>query len=119
MKSRRKSIEKILEEEAELFEKHKDDPNPRPWGRPKKPEGEVGQVYSLRIPVQRLAELRRVADAYGEQPTGLMRQWILERLDRELRKGVAESAPPYGARVAAGKKRPARKKPAQPKRRRK
>ncbi|WP_264030546.1 hypothetical protein [Cellulosimicrobium sp. SH8] len=41
------------------------------------------QVYSLRIPVDRLAELRQVADRQGVAPSALMRRWVLERLDRE------------------------------------
>jgi hypothetical protein len=45
---------------------------PRPW-----------QVYGLRIPVDRLAELRHVAEADGVEPSALMRQWVLDRLDAE------------------------------------
>jgi aryl-alcohol dehydrogenase-like predicted oxidoreductase len=43
----------------------------------------TSQVYSLRIPVDRLAELRQVAEADGVEPSALMRQWVLDRLDAE------------------------------------
>lgn len=45
--------------------------------------GGTSQVYSLRIPAERLAQLRHVADARGEAPTALLRRWVLERLDQE------------------------------------
>ncbi|MBV9313368.1 MAG: hypothetical protein JO100_06370 [Pseudonocardia sp.] len=35
------------------------------------------------MPAERLAELRAVAEAFGEQPSALMRRWVLERLDAE------------------------------------
>ena len=77
----------LLESEALRFEREKDKPHRGPYfGRPKKPDGEVGRVYSIRIPVKRLQELRRLAASKGEQPTRLMRTWILERLDRETGK---------------------------------
>jgi hypothetical protein len=50
-------------------------------GRPPKPDAERGQVYSIRIPVERLEQLRLVAEANGKQPAAQARDWILERLD--------------------------------------
>jgi len=41
------------------------------------------QVYSVRIPVDRLEELRRVAESRGLAPSALLRSWVIERLDRE------------------------------------
>lgn len=41
------------------------------------------QVYSVRIPVERIEELRRVARREGVGPTTLMRKWVVERLDVE------------------------------------
>lgn len=41
-------------------------------------------MYSLRIPVERLEQLRRLAEERGEAPTGILRRWVLERLDQEL-----------------------------------
>ena len=50
--------------------------------RPRLPQG-AGQVYSVRIPVEALERLRRVASASGSAPSALIRQWVLERLDEE------------------------------------
>lgn len=41
------------------------------------------QVYSLRLPVDRLEELRRIALRDGIAPSALMRRWVLDRLDHE------------------------------------
>ena len=35
------------------------------------------------MPADRLAELREVAAEHGEQPSTLMRRWVLERLEAE------------------------------------
>ncbi len=49
-------------------------------GQQAKPEG---QVYSIPIPVGRIAELEYVATARGEAPRSMLRHWVLERLDDE------------------------------------
>jgi hypothetical protein len=56
---------------------------------------EPSQVYAIRIPVSRLQLLRRLAERRKEQPTALLREWILERLDKELTEHshVDETAP--------------------------
>lgn len=38
------------------------------------------QVYSVRVPVAQLEQLRTLAEARGETPSGLMRRWVVERL---------------------------------------
>jgi phage terminase small subunit len=43
----------------------------------------ASQVYSVRIPVDRIAQLRRLAETRGVAPTALLRQFVLERLDIE------------------------------------
>jgi hypothetical protein len=48
---------------------------------PPAPTRKPSQVYSLRIPVERLELLRRVAAEHNELPSALMRRWILERLE--------------------------------------
>lgn len=50
------------------------------------------QVYSLRLPVDRLAELRQIADRSAVAPSALMRRWVLEKLDdiAEGRSRIAE-----------------------------
>jgi len=41
------------------------------------------QVFSLRMPVDRLEEIRRLAERSHVSPSALMRRWVLERLDRQ------------------------------------
>jgi len=41
------------------------------------------EVYSLRIPVTRLAEVRRIAASERTTSAALLRRWVLERLDAE------------------------------------
>ena len=53
-----------------------------PYGRLAAPEN-PSQVYSVRIPTQRLEELRLVAARQRVAPSALMRKWVLERLDKE------------------------------------
>ncbi|MFA5890601.1 MAG: hypothetical protein WDA27_06585 [Actinomycetota bacterium] len=77
-----KDIHNKLEEVAELAERTKEQ-RLRRFGRPPKPEGEVGQVYSIRIPVARIAELEEVAAARGEPPRTMLREWVLDRLECE------------------------------------
>jgi hypothetical protein len=98
-------IDAILRREAKAFDREleREDDDRRPWGRPRLPSGEVGQIYSLRIPVERLAALQQLADRRGVQPTSLMRKWVLERLKREERKAskpnqvVGEPKAKYGS----------------------
>lgn len=42
------------------------------------------QVYSIRVPVERLEQMRSLASARGLAPTAMMRQWVLARLDEEI-----------------------------------
>ena len=60
-----------LEAEDEQFFK------PRP---PKQPS----QVYSIRVPVERLEQLRNLAEQRHVAPSALIREWVLERLDSEI-----------------------------------
>jgi hypothetical protein len=54
-----------------------------PRVRSGKPPREPSQVYSIRVPVERLEEVRRLAEIRGLAPTVMLRTWILERLDVE------------------------------------
>jgi hypothetical protein len=93
-----KDIRKKLEEVADLAERTREQPLRR-FGRPPKPKGEVGQVYSIRIPVARIAELEEVAAARGEPPRTMLREWVLERLEKEAH------APKRGRSVVSAKRR--------------
>jgi hypothetical protein len=50
--------------------------------RPRPPK-EPSHVYSLRLPATVVEELRVLADAKGEAPTALLRQWLLDRMEQE------------------------------------
>lgn len=39
-------------------------------------------VYGLRLPTERIAQLRRLAQARGVEPSVLARNWMIEQLDR-------------------------------------
>lgn len=82
MMSEKQDLESILSEEAELFEAVRDTP-PKASTRIRPASG-PSQIYSLRIPVDRIEELRVVAKGRGTTPSALVRQWILEKLDEEI-----------------------------------
>jgi hypothetical protein len=75
-------IAEVLAEEAEHAEQHRDD-ELTPGHRRARPPREPAQVYSLRIPVDRLEQLRRLTAEKHMTPSALMRSWVLERLDAE------------------------------------
>lgn len=83
-----RDIARALDEEAARAERERD--HERDYVRVP-PPGEPAQVYSLRLPVDRLEQLRRVAARDGEAPSAMMRRWVLERLDRELSRGASKS----------------------------
>lgn len=56
------------------------DVEPR-WVRHREPSSGPTAVYSVRVPVDRLEELRELAAARGVQPTVLIRTWVLAHLD--------------------------------------
>lgn len=70
--------------------------------RPKPPK-DPSQVYSIRIPVSRLAELQLLAGRRAQQPTALMREFVLDRLDAEHEAPVLtlRLAPPVYEQVTA------------------
>jgi len=39
------------------------------------------QVYGLRLPAERIEQLRRLAEARGVEPSVLARQWVIDALD--------------------------------------
>lgn len=78
-------ISKLLADEAEASEAMANVETPMVRNRVKTKE--PSQVYSLRIPVDRLEELRQRAEQQHVAPTVLMRRWILDRLDDEAEKG--------------------------------
>lgn len=77
-----KDIAELLAKEGEAAEINEDEEESRQYRRPR-PPSQASQVYSVRIPVERLEQLRAFAAKLGLRPTTLMRQWVLERLDEE------------------------------------
>jgi aryl-alcohol dehydrogenase-like predicted oxidoreductase len=71
----------LLAREAEESELRGDQPTR--LVRRARPPREPSQVYSVRMPVDRIDQLRQVAERAGVSPTTLMREWVLERLDNE------------------------------------
>ena len=84
-----------------------------PFTRLRRYAKEPSQVYAIRIPVSRLQAIRRLAGGRGEQPTALLREWVLERLDEEELATAAaiarEPSTPYRTK-SAKKKTTARRK---------
>jgi len=85
----RKTMADMLAEEAEQAEQHRDDELTRGHRRaePKEP----AQVYRLRIPADRLDQLRQLAADRHTTASALMRAWVLDRLDTEA--GGADAGP--------------------------
>jgi hypothetical protein len=46
------------------------------------------QVYSIRVPVERLEQVRRLASERDVAPTVMLRQWVLARLNQEVGQGT-------------------------------
>jgi len=67
--------------EARAEAEERGDVMPTPGHRGRRPAADPSQVYTVRIPVSRLRELRAIADELGEPPSTLIRRWVLERLD--------------------------------------
>lgn len=97
--TRKRDIKQILERESERFERERVKAGRRPVGRPRLPDAERGQVYSVRIPTERLEEMRAHSAKTGEPTTTMMRRWIVERLEHvEPERAVArEETMTYGA----------------------
>jgi len=47
-------------------------------------------VYGLRLPAERIAQLRELAEARGVEPSVLARGWVLDHLDSAQREGDAD-----------------------------
>jgi hypothetical protein len=52
---------------------------------PAPPAQKPAQVYSVRIPTDRIEQLRSVAISQGTTPSALIRMWVVERLDAGVR----------------------------------
>lgn len=59
------------------------------------------QVYSIRVPVEKLEQLRRLAKGRGMAPSAMLREWVLTQLDAEIEASasVASAVSPKPQRV--------------------
>lgn len=93
------SIREVLAREAAEAEARADaeergEVAPTPGQRGRNSAADPSQVYSVRIPVSKLRQLRVIAERLDMPPTALIRQWVIERLDEQDAKdseGLAES----------------------------
>ena len=69
------AIERIEEEDDEESEN-------LVYVRPRPPRSPA-QVYSVRIPVARIEELRAAAEGEGKRPADLISAWVIERLQAD------------------------------------
>jgi hypothetical protein len=58
---------------------------PKPGQRARRQAADATQVYSVRIPVDHLEDLRQLAGQLDIPPSVLLRRWVIERLGQELR----------------------------------
>ncbi len=83
MTKKSENIRDVLSREAEDVEARRArGERGGPLHRPPPPR-EPAQVYSLRMPVDKLEQLRQAAEQAGVSPSSLMRTWVLERLDAD------------------------------------
>ena len=81
--------------EAELVAEAEDGgaASPQPGQRARRRPVDPSQVYSVRIPIDRIEQLRRLAQERGFAPTALLRQFVIERLDVESAPTVVAELP--------------------------
>jgi hypothetical protein len=73
-------LERLRAEEAARMEEQQD--ADLEYVRPSPPRN-PSQVYTVRVPVDKLESLRRLAQDRGIPPSAMIRQWVLERLAHE------------------------------------
>lgn len=94
------------EERADAEERGEITPSPGQRGRRR--AADPSQVYAVRIPVSQLRKLREAADHLNMQPSVLIRQWVIERLDDLDTSSVSdldEPQPPDSGGVNLGPRR--------------
>lgn len=107
------SVRDMLAREAAEAEERADaeergEITPAPGQRGRRRAADPSQVYAVRIPVSQLRKLREVADSLNMQPSALIRQWVMERLDALDASSVSdldESQPPDSGGIKLGPRR--------------
>lgn len=95
----RENIADLLAGEAEAAEQFRNEDDLGPTYVPRYPPKDPSQVYSVRIPVGRLEQLRQRAAEEGVAPSSLMRKWVIERLDAD--ESMRRRFPDFEALAAA------------------
>ncbi len=94
-------ISEVLAREAEAAERVEAE-HRGPYVRSQRAPHDPSQVYSLRIPVQCLDTVRKLAREHNTTPAALLRTWVLERLEEEAVAGAsADDDLPQGQRHQA------------------
>jgi predicted transcriptional regulator len=86
MTSPDKELKEKIAAEAEHAEASRDADLPYRRRRPAR-----SSVYGLRLPDERIDQLRRLAEARGVEPSVLVRQWVIEHLEAAERARDANS----------------------------
>lgn len=81
-----------LAQEAELAREGEDDTVPPTARRKTRQPKDPSQVYSVRIPVDRLEQLRRAAAMRGSTPSALIRELVVAFLDDQPMEPAISSA---------------------------
>ncbi|MGH7882432.1 MAG: hypothetical protein ACREN8_05940 [Candidatus Dormibacteraceae bacterium] len=61
-----------------------------PYHRPR-PAKDPSEVYSVRMPISRLEQLRQIAEQERTNPSTLIRKWVLDRLDQKGQDQVVDT----------------------------
>ena len=98
--------DETIDEGAQLHTEIEDDFAP-PKRQPR------SQVYSIRVPVERLEQLRNLAKERSVAPTVMLREWVLTRLDSETeaRARASEHVLPARTRLRATQSDSAEQRP--------
>ncbi len=86
--NRNELVDSILKDVDRVEDEDALEDDAQEYRRPRPPK-EPSQVYSVRIPVERLEQLRQAAERRRVTPSALLREWVVERLDSDAGIGQA------------------------------
>lgn len=84
--NRNELVDSILKDVDRVEDEDALEDDAQEYRRPQPPK-EPSQVYSVRIPVERLEQLRQAAERRRVTPSALLREWVVERLDSKAGAG--------------------------------
>lgn len=80
----KKALDDVLSDVAADADATKNEPPTANAVRSRNRANDPATVYSVRIPVSRIEQLRVFAENRGVTPSALIRQWVDERLTAEI-----------------------------------